>query len=174
MKCLIDRYLPRFDFNEVHKIHINAQTDRVYPQTLQMNLNNSWITKTLFKLRGLPSTDISLKSIISQGPFNILEEKENIEIVIGMVTDQRMVPDFNFNWDQDQNQSSSKQIKIAWNFFLEENKGTRLTTETRIQCSDRSTRICFMLYWFIIRPFSGLIRNEMLKTIKAQAEKPIV
>lgn len=174
MDHLIDRYLPRFDFNEIHKIQINTRSDRVYPETLQMNLNTSWVTKILFRLRGLPSSDISLKNMISQGPFKILEEKENREIVIGMVMDQRMVPDFNYNWDLDQNRSRSKQIKIAWNFLLEENQGTRLTTETRITCSDRSTRICFMLYWIVIRPFSGLIRHEMLKTIKRQAEKPFI
>ncbi len=172
MKNLIDQYLPRYDFNEIHKIQINAAPNQVYPETINMNMNDSWITKILFRLRGLPSTDISLENMISEGPFKILEDKKNREIVIGLVTNNRMIPKSNSDWDLDQDHSHDKKIKIVWNFLLEKNKGTRLTTETRIKCFGRSTKMCFMLYWFLIRPFSGLIRLEMLKTIKKQAEKP--
>lgn len=61
--------------------------------------------------------------------------------------------------------------KTVWNFSLDETGGeTNLTTETRIKCLDAESRRSFGFYWTVIRPFSGLIRMEMLKIIKRKAE----
>jgi len=51
-----------------------------------------------------------------------------------------------------------------------EGPATRLTTETRIKCLDEDSRSRFGWYWAFIRPFSGLIRMEMLRAIKRKAE----
>ncbi len=62
--------------------------------------------------------------------------------------------------------------KAVWNFSVDEtNDSTYLTTETRIKCLDTESRKSFGFYWTFIRPFSGLTRVEMLKTIKRKAEK---
>jgi hypothetical protein len=50
--------------------------------------------------------------------------------------------------------------------------GSRVTTETRVYCSDHTSRRRFRLYWMLISPFSGWIRKEWLRLIKAHAEKP--
>jgi hypothetical protein len=64
--------------------------------------------------------------------------------------------------------------KAVWNFSLREEKtGTRLTTETRIKCTDMTSRRRFGFYWAIVRPFSGLIRMQMLKAIKRRAETSV-
>jgi hypothetical protein len=63
-------------------------------------------------------------------------------------------------------------IKVAMEFRLEcAPAGTRLSTETRILATDPSTRRWFGAYWFLIRPFSGLIRRELLRTIARRAER---
>lgn len=61
--------------------------------------------------------------------------------------------------------------KAVWNFSLDAHgENTRLVTETRIKCLDDDSRRSFGRYWMFIQPFSGLIRMEMLKTIKRRAE----
>jgi hypothetical protein len=50
-------------------------------------------------------------------------------------------------------------------------RGTRLTTETRVRCLGRTSRTMFRVYWFFIRPFSGLIRRWALRGMKEHAER---
>lgn len=63
--------------------------------------------------------------------------------------------------------------KAAWNFSLseQENGTTRLATETRVLCLDDVSRRRFRLYWAFVGPFSGLIRREMLRSIRSTAEE---
>jgi len=44
-----------------------------------------------------------------------------------------------------------------------------VATETRIRCTDDASRRAFLRYWRVIRPFSGLIRMEMLRSIRCAA-----
>jgi hypothetical protein len=62
-------------------------------------------------------------------------------------------------------------IKVAMEFRLESAPaGTRLSTETRILATDARTRRSFAVYWFLIRPFSGLVRRELLRIVARRAE----
>ncbi|MCU1338883.1 MAG: hypothetical protein JWO19_4464 [Bryobacterales bacterium] len=47
---------------------------------------------------------------------------------------------------------------------------TELRTETRVLCADVATRRRFGAYWTLIKPFSGLIRLEMLAAVRSAAE----
>jgi hypothetical protein len=62
--------------------------------------------------------------------------------------------------------------KVAWNFAIApQNEGrTRLTTETRIYCTDPNSRRRFRLYWSVIGPFSAWIRRETLRILKERLE----
>ena len=68
--------------------------------------------------------------------------------------------------------SISPWIKVVWNFHFEkvEEKKTKVSTETRVLCVAKITKFTFGLYWLIIKPFSGLIRIQMLKIIKNESE----
>ncbi|GAA0545419.1 hypothetical protein GCM10008941_26660 [Rhizomicrobium palustre] len=46
---------------------------------------------------------------------------------------------------------------------------TRLVTETRVHCANRSARLRFTPYWLLIRPVSGLLRQRTLSAIKKAA-----
>lgn len=105
----------------------------------------------------------------------LLDEKPNEEIVIGIIGKfwqltgniQHISPEHFVEFEE------RGFAKAAWNFFLKPegvNK-TLLTTETRIHCSDESSRRKFKRYWAFIGPFSGIIRKEMLRIIKRDAEK---
>ena len=70
------------------------------------------------------------------------------------------------------NDSISPWLKAVWNFKFEELEAgkTRVSTETRVLCVASFTRFTFGLYWSIIKPFSGIIRNKMLRIIKEDSE----
>ena len=61
--------------------------------------------------------------------------------------------------------------KAAWSFAVDRRPGgTELRTETRVLCADAAARRRFRAYWLLIRPFSGLIRREMLAAVRSAAE----
>jgi hypothetical protein len=62
--------------------------------------------------------------------------------------------------------------KAVWNFAVvaEADHMARVVTETRVQAFGRSARWEFRAYWFIVGPFSGLIRKEILAMVKRKAE----
>jgi hypothetical protein len=64
-------------------------------------------------------------------------------------------------------------LKATWNFELtaQTDGKTMLETETRIRCLDEKAYKKFARYWFFIRPFSGLIRKEILRTVRRKAER---
>jgi hypothetical protein len=56
------------------------------------------------------------------------------------------------------------------NFLLvEEEDGTRLSTETRVLGTDRLAKLQFQPYWLLIRIGSGLIRHDILRAVRAEA-----
>jgi hypothetical protein len=58
------------------------------------------------------------------------------------------------------------------NFRLSEARsGTTLSTETRVRCIDAAGRTRFRPYWTLTSPFGALIRREMLRLVKREAER---
>jgi hypothetical protein len=45
-----------------------------------------------------------------------------------------------------------------------------LSTETRVHVADPESRKRFRRYWFVVRPFSGLIRIQLLRAARRRAE----
>ena len=62
--------------------------------------------------------------------------------------------------------------KAAWSFRVDPapGGGATLSTETRILCTDPGSLRAFRRYWRLVRPFSGVIRIEMLLAIRREAE----
>jgi hypothetical protein len=61
----------------------------------------------------------------------------------------------------------------VWNFSVSDGQDgqTVLRTETRVVCGDAASRQKFLAYWLVVRPFSGLIRLIMLRTVRKVAEE---
>ena len=65
-------------------------------------------------------------------------------------------------------------IKAGMEFRFEPIRvGTLLSTETRVLATDPESRRAFARYWFFIRPSSGAIRREVLRTIAHRAESQV-
>jgi hypothetical protein len=172
---LIDEFLPPFDFSEHHSIAIGADSGKVYNSIRNLNFNSSAITKFLFKLRGLSTNATSLDGLRHMG-FILLGERLNDEIVLGIVGKfwtlsgciQFLTPKDFFKF------KTPSYAKAVWNFTLSETSPgvTALATETRILCLDKTSLMYFRLYWFFVQPFSGMVRNAVLRSIKRQFEGP--
>lgn len=109
--------------------------------------------------------------------FVILEHQPDQEIILGLIgqfwkTNGKIQP---FEAEEFTSFNNPDYVKAVWNFKITPLDGNqvRLETETRIFCQDPNVRKNFGRYWFLIRPFSGLIRKEMLKIIKRKAERGI-
>lgn len=151
MATLIDKYLPAFTFNEYHRQVINASAEKCFYATRNLDMSKSAILRILFKIRGLPTCDLTLQGFIKNVCFKLIEETPFTEFVID---------------------ASQPGIKITWNFYfheMDENK-TLVSTETRILCLTKKAKFRFSVYWFFVKPFSGITRLEILRLIKRHAE----
>lgn len=183
---LIDSFAPNPDAVETHSIVINAATEAVRHALWTADLGGSLIIKALLGLRALPEIishgaralprdrQITLQTVIDSG-FGILANKPE-EIVLG-VTGKFWRPTGNLlPFDRDSFASAVRPglARAVWNFSIRENGAgeTILSTETRVMCGDRASRRKFRLYWFFVRPFSGLIRRIMLKSVRKAALLP--
>lgn len=169
---LIDEFLPEHDFVETHSISIHADAADIYRAANEVDFSESPIIRWLMRLRGMSVGNLRLSNL-GKFKFEMLGETVNKEMVIGLVGKFWTIAGGLQKIDAE----SFKEFdtvgfaKAVWNFSLaEDGANTRLTTETRIKCLDADSRRRFGFYWMFIQPFSGLIRMEMLKTIKRKAE----
>jgi hypothetical protein len=188
---LLDDYLPEFDVRTSYATRIAASPARVYASLWTANFDHWGVTRALYAVRTLPSFPARpretwrrfrdelfcrrfiLKGMLSEG-FALLEERPGQELVLGTVGrfwrargELCAVSPAQFHAP-----TPSGTAKAAWNFEvgLRADGATELRTETRVLCADVATRRHFRAYWMLIRPFSGLIRQEMLAAVRSAAE----
>lgn len=180
---LIDKFLPEWDVTAVHSILVRGTREEVYNALQTLNPSSSLVVRLLVFLRSLPApsrrtkedpSSTALDRFLKNG-FILLEEKPGEELVLGIVgkfwtmsgcLEQMNAAEFTpFN--------KKGFAKAAWNFHLrrQSDGSTHLVTETRVACTDDSSRKKFRRYWFFVGPFSGLIRRQMLRTIKRRVEQ---
>ena len=183
---LIDDWMPAWDVHERHETRIRAGREQVWARVRALDFGHSGVIRTLFALRSLPGLltaagrrkmlDARRGGLLRAG-FRVLDEAEGDELVLGVVGRfwrpgggiLRVAPEEVRGFDQ------PGYAVGVWNFSLTDGgdgDGVTLATETRVRCTDAASRRSFRRYWRLIGPFSGLIRREMLKSIRraAQAE----
>lgn len=170
---LHEKYLPQYHFSEKHQIVIRASPEKIFPFVENLDISGSWIIRSLFLLRGMPARMMQMREL-NRSRFIQLDHQENKEIVIGLIGQFWKL---NGNLQEFEAHqfiafNDTRFAKAVWNFELKlySSIETVLATETRIYCPDETAKKRFTRYWFAIRPFSSLIRKEILKSIKAKAE----
>ena len=183
---LIDSFAPNPDAVEAHSISITASRGVVYQTLWSADLGGSLIIKALLGLRSLPEValhprrswkrgrEITLQTLLDAG-FGMLAEEPGQELVLG-VTGKFWRPTGNlspFKREDFDRPVPAGLARAVWNFRLKEDRPghTILSTETRIVCGDDGSRRKFRVYWFFVRPFSGLIRRLMLRAVKRVCRK---
>ncbi|MEQ8945961.1 MAG: hypothetical protein RIC90_00725 [Balneola sp.] len=163
---LINKYIPDYQFNEIHKTNVHASASEAYNATKELDLSKSRIIEVLFRLRGLPFHNKKLAEVNNDMKFTLLEEIPHSEFLYGFwfSTKTEWVTDLN----EFKKNSLKYNAKVGWSFcFNTTPEGTTdIITETRVLCLNKKSKFIFSIYWFFIRPFSGIIRIEMLRLIK--------
>ena len=171
---LIDGFMPEFDFSEKHEIEILAPAEKVFDKVKSVDICDSAIVRWLFRLRGLPTEGFALERS-NEINFITLGELGHEELVLGIIGKfwtptgrlQKFDPKDFIEFD------TEGFAKATWNFSVEEVaiEKTLLATETRIKALDESSRTKFGFYWTFVKPFSGLVRTEMLSIVKQNCEQ---
>ena len=170
MNSLLDKYLPEYHFSETHSILIEANRETVWQAIEQVDASDSKIIRFLFRLRGMPKESVTTRNL-DWKIFTELERIPNDEFIVGLIG-QFWKPKGNlqqFHPSAFATFSNPKFAKGVMNFkVMKENDDcrTRAITETRVQITGWKARLLFSCYWCVVKPFSGLIRMEMLKAIK--------
>ena len=178
----LDEVLPSYRFRERHDRTIAASPDEVWSALLAIATQDLPLSSLLMGIRGLPSRisgrsnglrRASHKPVIDQfiaGGFRKLRDDppkvlvagaamQPWRLVKGEVADVRDLAGFRaFNLPGF--------VLAVVSFELEQTeKGTCLSTETRVQPTDSRAGLAFLPYWLVIRAGSGLIRREMLRAV---------
>jgi hypothetical protein len=171
-RTLLDEILPDFDVASKYSIRIHATPDRIY-QILQNGVPTGTITRFLMMLRRLPRI-FSQPPADEQPSFYKLKQSQGREIVVGIagqfwkpvaktVAIQSLEEFLHFERNGYSKAALNLQITRMQNGI------SILSTETRVR-SYGAAKEKFRSYWQFIKPFSGLIRREILRKIKKQAE----
>ena len=175
--------MPACDASEFHETTVRAPIENVYDALRTADLGRSPIVRLLLRLRALPAMftigghkrnlHLNLDALV-KGGFVVLGENPPDEIALGLIgrfwrlsgTTCSIKPGEFKAFDE------PGYAKAVWNFSLVQEGAnlTKLYTETRVRCSDDESRRHFRLYWVIVAPFSGLIRREVLRAIRHEAE----
>jgi hypothetical protein len=169
---LVDNVLPAWDVRQVHATDVDAPPSVVYAAVRRLDLGASAVNRVLFAARGLVARGLQLSDLMARG-FVLLGEDPPRELVLGLVARPWTLMGGIRRLDADEFRRFDRPgyARMAWNFVVEaRGRGSRLTTETRIRCTDAASRRKFGWYWRVIGPFSGVVRQEALLHIKRDAE----
>ncbi len=182
---LIDDWMPVYDAAERHSTLVDASAERVWAAAQSLDLSRSPLVRVLFALRsaggvftarrkgerGLGSTLEGLKA----NGFVVLDERPGEELLLGLVGRFWRLNGGIVRVTAAEFRAFHRPgyATATWNFTLAPEAGRmRLATETRVRCTDAASRRAFLRYWRLVGPFSGLIRMEMLRTLRRAAEHP--
>ena len=185
----LDKYLPSYDFNEIHTVIIQASPERAFAALKELrSAELSPLVYWLLSIRELPArltgkllpqtrANQTFLEQLFEGGFISLEEAPSQEIIFGLIgqfweltggkSPQITSPQEFLAFDQ------PDYAKVAANLAVThlENGTVRCTTETRIHATNPATRKKFAFYWRLISVGSGFIRVLWLQAIKRKAER---
>jgi len=176
---LADDYLPAYDVVMRHAVSVAAPAPAVWAALHRADFAGAWYVRALLALRGLRRPAqvhrLTLDRLVAGG-FLRLGEREGREVALGLVGRFWMPSGGRVKVRPDAFRDFAEpgHAKVVWTFAVEPlgTGTTRLVTETRVQCLDAASRRRFRLYWLVVRPFSGLIRDAMLGAVAREATRP--
>ncbi|MEO6456981.1 MAG: hypothetical protein ABIO92_01710 [Chloroflexia bacterium] len=188
---LIDKFLPTYEFNEVHTIRVNASPEVVYRAIKNVTAEEIPLFGALMGLRALPvrltgkvmraSDDDNepLLNYVLKSSFVLLTEAPNHELVVGTIqkfwqASGGLPPERITTTQQFMEFAALDYGRAVLNFAIapaRSGAGCKVRTETRIHIPDPQARRKFAAYWFFIQPGSAIIRRAWLWAIKKRAER---
>lgn len=180
----LDQFVHVYQFHESHSIRIHAPKDRVYAAIKTVTADEILFFRTLTWIRrlGRPGRESILNApehapileVATRTSFLLLAEEPEREIVVGtlVLAPRRWQPTKNPTPADFKAVNSPGFALAAMNFLVQPTGPNEcvLTTETRINATDSSSRQKFARYWRVIYPGSALLRRMWLRAIRHRAE----
>jgi hypothetical protein len=156
----IDDVLPQFDANEVHSIPCTLAPEAAIAAALATPVAADGLVRVLFRLRGLRPAGTIGDQLQRLGLGELA--RADGEIVFGGAgtpwrPGTRIRPFAT---------AGPGQVRLVTDFRAD---GATLTTETRIAAVDDAARRAFRRYWWVVGPFSAVIRRRWLRAIANRA-----
>lgn len=157
MKSL-DAYLPAYEFRTRHEITVDADAARADSALRGVTWGDVPLVRALVFARGLgrPRSSGRVLSVLARRA-TVVEDVPGEGVVLSL-TGQF----WRLRW------RGPEPPATALVAFRATDGG--LATETRVHVPDPTSRRKFALYWLVVRPFSGLIRVQVLRAAKRRAE----
>jgi hypothetical protein len=178
----LDEFVPVYQFDEVHAVHIDAPPDRVYAALKAVTAGEIRLFRTLTWIRRFgragPESILNaperlpILDVATRAGFVLLADVPAREIVVGTIVIAPPAPRIERTPAAFKSLHRAGFAKAGMNFLLHpEHGGTRLTTATRVVATDADAARRFATYWRVIYPGSALIRRMWLRAVKHRAER---
>ena len=170
---LIDSYLPRFQFSEIHSCRIAAEPASILEAVAAYKPEDDRFSRAMIGLREVPARRRGSEPFGMRN-FTLLERTE-LALVYGLVG-QFWQADYGLRKIADGpafkafGEAGVPRLALGFEIVPETEGIHRFTTQTRVFCPDDFSRRKFRPYWLLIRPVSGLIRRRILASIRKAAE----
>jgi hypothetical protein len=180
----LDEWMPAWQFDEEHSIHIDAPPEKVFAAIREVRADEILFFRTLIAIRrcGEPGPESIMNApenkplldVATQSTFIYLADEPPREIVVGTVVvaprgihaSAKLTPEI-FH------KQLPLGVALATMSFLvtpNDHGGSTITSVTRVYANSPSTVRRFAIYWRIIHPGSDIIRRSWLRAIKRRAE----
>src|SRR5439155_2992100 len=182
---LLDRFIPRYEVRERHQTRVHAPASVTFVAAKQMSLQRFPIVRAILALRSIPSRlggtpapPADERGIVEETlslGWGVLAETPDREVVMGAVTQPwkanvvfRALPPEEFAAF-----SEPGYVKIAWTLRADPAGPSTCVfrSETRAIATDAESRARFRRYWAFLSPGIVLIRYEMLRQVRSEAER---
>ena len=157
MKSL-DAYLPSYEYSTRHEVAVRADAEGVDRALREVIFKDVPLVRALLFARGLGlrrATDNVLATMIPRA--TVLED----------VRGEGMVVSLTGHFWRVRGRGPEPPADAVVDFRA---RPGSLSTETRVHIPDPKSRRRFERYWRVVRPFSGLIRLQVLRAAKRRAE----
>ena len=180
----LDEWMPTWQFDERHQIHVGAQPEKVFEAIHAVTADEIFLFRTLVAIRRCcrpgPESIMNapenkpLLDVATQTTFIYLANEAPHEIVVGtVISAPRDIPKPNKLTPEVFHKELPPGVVLATMNYLimsDSGGGSAVSTVTRVHGNNAESVRRFAVYWRIIHPGSDIIRRTWLRAIKRRAE----
>jgi hypothetical protein len=180
---LLDRFMPEFEVVERHELRVQAPADVTFVAARDLDWEQSRVVRAIFAGRSLlmgtktgpeQKPGPFLEKVLALG-WGILAEVPGRKVVVGAVT-KPWNADVVFESVETDAFAAFDRLgyaKIVWTIEAEplDAAASLARTETRVITTDPESRERFRRYWAAVSPGVLLIRRQMLRLVRKNAER---
>lgn len=179
----LDEWMPKWQFDEQHSIHINAPPEKAFEAIHAVRVDEIFLFRTLIAIRRCerpgPESIMNapenkpLLDVATQTTFLYLADDAPREIVVGtVISAPRDIPKpEKLTPEMFQKELPRGVVLATMNYLITSDAtGSTVSTETRVYGNNAESVRRFAVYWRMIHPGSDIIRRTWLRAIKRRAE----